>query len=97
MNITKAHISIGTLITVIPLVAGAALWYDGMKEKQHEDIQVAASAGDVELTLQQINLELKLLRTIQERRELTADEADRKAYLEALREIMIAEQKKRIA
>lgn len=96
-DITKTHISIGTLIVVIPMVAGAALWYDNRNDDQHAEMQVAAVAGDVELTLQTINLELKLLRTIEERRALSADEADRKAYLEALREIMITEQKKRVA
>jgi hypothetical protein len=97
MNITKAHVSIGTLIVVVPMLAGAALWYEGKNDAEHAEIQFAASAGDVELSIQQINLELKLLRTIAERRVLTADELDRKDYLEALREIMVAEQKKRIA
>lgn len=108
MNITKAHISVGTLITVIPLIAGAALWYDNRQDAQHEEIQAEATAsdeaiqtvmfaGDVELSLQQIELELKMFRMIAERRALTADEQDRKEYLEALREILIAEQRKKVA
>lgn len=108
MNITKVHISVGTLITVIPLLAGAAIWYDSRQDAQHDEITAAATAqdteitqtfaaGDVELTLQQIELELKMFRMIMERRPLNADEEDRKTYLEALREIIVAEQRKKVA
>ena len=97
MNITKAHISVGTLITVIPLVAGAALWYDTRIDTQHQEIIAQTQAADVELELQRIELELKMLRNIEERRDLTADELDRKEYLETLREIIIAEQRKQVA
>lgn len=97
MNITKAHISVGTLITVIPMLAGAALWYDTRMDGQHEQIQAQTVAADIELELQRIELELKLLRTIQERRELSPDEQDRKDYLEALREIIIGEQRGSVA
>jgi hypothetical protein len=95
MNITKAHISIGSLITVIPLVAGAALWYDGLQAAQHEQITAAQVASNVELDLQRVELELKLLRTIEERRELTPDEQDRLEYLKQLREVLIEEQRKK--
>jgi TRAP-type C4-dicarboxylate transport system substrate-binding protein len=97
MNITKSHISVGTLITVIPLVAGAALWYDGLKEAQHEAISQTLVASNVELDLQRVELELKLLRTIIERRALTPDEQDRLEYLKQLREVLIAEQRKKDA
>ena len=97
MNITKVHISVSTLIVVIPLLAGATIWYDTRQDNQHDAITAEAFAGNVELSLQQIDLELKLLRTIAERRALTADEADRKKYLEALREIIVAEQRKQVA
>jgi hypothetical protein len=93
MNITKAHISVGTLITVVPMLAGAAIWYDTRSYEQHKEIQIYAAQQDVELELQRIELELKLMRVIEERRELTPDEADRKEYLEALREIIIEEQR----
>ena len=93
MNVTKAHISIGSLVTIIPLLAGAVLWYDGLQAHAHKQIEAAVMAGDVELELQRVELELKLLRTIEERRELTPDEEDRKDYLESLREILIAEQR----
>jgi hypothetical protein len=95
MNITKAHISIGSLITVVPILAGAVLWYDGLQAAQHETIKAQQVAASVELDLQRVELELKLLRTIEERRELTPDEKDRKAYLESLREVLIAEQRKK--
>lgn len=97
MNITKAHISVGTLITVIPMLAGAAIWYDTRSDEQHRELQAYTAQQDVELELQRIELELKLLRTIEERRELTPDEEDRKEYLEALREIIIEEQRGYVA
>ena len=94
MNITKAHISIGTLITVIPLVAGAVMWYDGLQAKAHDTITAQQVAANVELDLQRVELELKLLRTIEERRELTPDEQDRLDYLKQLREVLIEQQRK---
>jgi len=97
MNITKAHISIGSLITVVPILAGAVLWYDGLQASAHEAITAQVMAADVELDLQRVELELKLLRSIQERRELTPDELDRLEYLKQLREVLIAEQRKKVA
>jgi hypothetical protein len=108
MNITKAQISIGTLAAAIPVILGALMWTRGWVNDGHAAVALEAEANDtvlsavqyagqVELTLQQINLELKMLRTIQERRALTADEQDRKTYLEALREIIVAEQRKKVA
>ena len=94
-------ISIGLLIAIIPLCAGAAIWYDNRQDDQHDEISLVAAeqrfAGDVELSLQQIELELKMFRMIMERRPLTADEEDRKTYLEALRSIIVAEQQKKVA
>lgn len=95
MNVSKAHISIGTLITLVPLLAGAALWYDNIKNEQHEAIVMTAQSGYVELDLQRVELELKLLRTISERRELTEDEKDRLEYLKQLREVLLTEQRKK--
>lgn len=95
MNITKAHISIGSLITVVPVLAGAVLWYDGLQAAQHDTIKAQQVAASVELDLQRVELELKLLRTIEERRQLTSDELDRLEYLKQLREILIAEQRKK--
>lgn len=107
MNITKAHLSVGTLITVIPLVAAASIWYDGRRDDQHgaivaqveESREFAASESyrkSVDLELQAINLELKILRTIQERRPLTLDEEDRLAYLVSLREILLEAQREQV-
>jgi hypothetical protein len=109
MKIDKTStISIGTLITVIGGAWVFFQWYDGNQAKAHDQLRVEAvalaenvdaeqHAADIELSLQQINLELKLLRAIEERRPLSADELDRKEYLEALREILIAEQRKKVA
>ncbi len=102
MNITKnTQISIGALVVIIPMLAGAALWYEGHRDEivTAGDTVVAQTsfAGEIELSLQQIELELKMFRMIAERRPLTADEEDRKTYLEALREIIVAEQRKKVA
>lgn len=102
MSITKeTKISIGALLVIIPLLAGAAIWYEDHRDEAVDEgdfaVQSQSFAGDVELSLQQIELELKMFRVIAERRALTADETDRKAYLEALREIIVAEQRKKVA
>jgi uncharacterized protein HemX len=93
-------IAIGTALSIITAAAGAGVWYDGTQQAEHEAIETELDqeihAGGVELSLQQVELELKLLRAIQERRALTADELDRKAYLEAYRLILVAEQKKQV-
>lgn len=107
MNITKAHLSVGTLITIIPLMAAASIWYDGRRDEQHgaivaqveESREFAASESyrkSVDLELQGINLELKVLRSISERRELTADELDRLEYLKELREILLEAQREQV-
>lgn len=101
-------ISVGLLLAVVPMVVAAAFWYDGLKNAQHKtlaaeaarqalEVDVEQHAGDIELSLQQIELELKMYRLIMERRALTADEEDRKQYLEDLRTIIVAEQRKAVA
>ena len=94
-------IALGTVISMLTAGAGAAVWYDGTQQAEHDAIESQLDeeihAGNVELGLQQIALELKLYRTISERRPLTMDELDRKTYLEALRLILVAEQKKQVA
>jgi len=102
MSVTQnTKISIGALIAIVPLIAGAAFWYEGHRDEDvalaDMVVQAQSFAGDVELSLQQIELELKMLRGFAERRPLTADEEDRKKYLEALREIIVAEQRKKVA
>ena len=97
MKIDKTTgISIGTLLVVIPLLAGAAIWTKGWVEDGDDVVTASAFAGDVELSLQQIELELKMYRIIAERRALTPDEQDRKSYLEALRAILVTEQRKHV-
>lgn len=88
--------AIGTLIAVVSAGAGGVAWYDDRKQAEHEVIEATQVAGDVELSLQTVNLEIKLLRTIQERRELTPDEKDRLSYLLALRTILIEEQRSKV-
>ena len=94
-------IAIGTALSIVTAVAGAGVWYDGTQQVEHDQIAEEADkeihAGGVELNLQQIELELKLYRAIKERRPLTPDEQDRKAYLEALRLILLAEQQKQVS
>ncbi len=94
-------VGIGVVISALTAVASGAIWYDGTQQAEHDQIEQTADverhAGNVELSLQQISLELKLYRAIKERRDLTLDELDRKEYLEALRLILVAEQQKQIA
>ena len=87
--------STANLIGILTPLAGAVLWYDGRQDEEHVEIKAQMIAGDVELDLQRVELELKLLRTIQERRELTEDELDRLEYLKQLRAILIEEQRKK--
>lgn len=93
-HLTVKNISLGTLIAMIPLVAGAVVWYDGLNEKRHSAIVASRYVADVDLDLRLVEVELKQLRAIEERRPLTADEQDRKAYLEERRRILLAEQQK---
>lgn len=84
---------VGISLALVTTAAGAYVYDLGKRAEQHEALTASAVAGDVELELKRVDLELKLLRTIQERRELTADEADRKTYLEDLRKVLIEEQR----
>lgn len=105
MNITQnTKVSIGALVVIIPLVAGAVTWYDGRQDGEHAVIAEQAAAQteqtasesyrkSVELELRAIEIELKLLRTIEERRPLTADEQDHKDYLLELRAILLEAQR----
>jgi len=95
----------------IALVAGMAsvgVWYNSTQSTAHAELRASISAesaeiqtrmamGGIELDLKAIALELKLYRTIEERRALTPDEKDRKDYLEALRTVLLAEQLKKVA
>ena len=99
-NITKG-ISIASVVAVLGIV-GTGYGYDvSQRTAQHAeietDIQQKMFAGNVELDLQSIELELKMYRTISERRELTRDETDRVEFLKSKRAILIAEQKRQIA
>ena len=98
MKITPALC--GTVVAVVATVVsgfvGFWVWDQGLEEHEHEILTQQQVAGDVELDLQRVELELKLLRTIEERRPLTADEQDRKDYLLALRMILREQQNTKV-
>lgn len=81
--------AIGTVVAVLGLGGGFYTWDLSQREAVYERLSAQQVAGDVELELARVNLELKLLRDIEERRQLTADEEDRQAYLLALREKLL--------
>ena len=84
------------VLTVLAALAGVYVWEKDQQAQAHNLMDGAVLASNVELSLQQLELELKMFRTIQERRELTADELARKEYIEAYRLILLAEQKKKV-
>jgi hypothetical protein len=90
-------IRLAVVLTILGLLGSAYAWDVNRRDVVHESIDHEMHAGNIELTLQGINLELKMYRAIEERRELTPDEKDRKEYLEELRLILVAEQKKQVA
>lgn len=98
MKITPALC--GTVVAIAATVVSGAIafwvWDQGLEAHEHDTIKIQMVAGDVELDLQRVELELKLLRTIEERRALTADEQDRKDYLLSLRIILREQQKQKV-
>lgn len=94
---------IGAGLATLTLL-GALYTYDQkLEDDEHQDIAAVIStvtdqmlAADVELDLQRVELELKLLRTIEERRPLTPDEEDRKQYLLELRRILREQQQQKV-
>ena len=96
-------VAIPVVLTLIAMLAGGYVWEKGLQANEHKILADADAtlnadiiAGDLELDLQRIELELKMLRNLEERRPLTPDEQDRREYLEALRAILLTAQKKRI-
>ena len=94
---------IGTALATLTMLGALYAYDQGLENDKHEEIAVAIQAvtaqmiaGDVELDLQRVELELKLLRTLEERRELTSDEADRKQYLLELRRILREQQQQKV-
>ena len=84
--------TIATIVGIGSTLAGGYAYDLSMRADAHDQIDATVVAGDVELDLQRVELELKLYRTIEERRALTADEADRKRYLEELRRVLLDKQ-----
>ncbi len=109
MTINKTTgISIGALAVIIPLLAGSAVWYDGLQYDEHKAIEAKAVAQDeavsqssyianrnVELEL--IESKLKMYRVIVERRPLTPDEAADEEWLKTRKAILLQEQRDRRA
>ena len=94
---------IGTALATLTMLGGLYAYDQSLEAAEHEEIQQTIAtvtaqmiAGDVELDLQRVELELKLLRTLEERRELTSDEEDRKQYLIELRRILREQQKNKV-
>lgn len=81
--------AVGTAVAVLGLGGGFYTWDLNQRQAVYESLSAAQVAGDVELELARVNLELKLLRDIEERRQLTPDEEDRRTYLLALREKLL--------
>jgi len=92
------------MLTVIGLLAGGYAFEKRLQTSQHvllaaadTELNAKIIEGGLESDIQRIELELKMYRSIAERRELTPDEQDRVAYLKELRTILLAEQRKRVA
>jgi len=90
-------VTIGTVIAGLGLV-GAGYAYDvDIRGEQHEIIASNAHVSSVELNLQIVQAELKMYRSIQERRELSSDELARVEFLKTKLLILLAEQAKQVA
>ena len=96
-------IPIAIALTLIAMLAGGYVWEKGLQADEHtilaeadDDLNAQIIAGGLESDIQRIELELKMYRSIEERRELTPDEQDRVDYLKGLRTILLVEQKKRL-
>ena len=98
---------IGTGLACLTLLGSLYAYDQSLENDKHAEIELQLQenfatvtaqmiAGDVELDLQRVELELKLLRTLEERRELTSDEQDRKDYLLELRRILREQQKNKV-
>ncbi len=89
-------ISISVVVALLTMFGGAYAWDSSQRQQTHEDMRTHVAMADIELDLRRIDLELKLLRTIEERRALTPDEQDRKNYLLTLRGILREKQQREI-
>jgi hypothetical protein len=89
------HITVASvtgLIAVLAPLAGAILWYDGLQAAQHEEMMISVASSQTDLDLRLVEAELKHLRDLADRRELTADEKDRLLYLRDRRRILMEAQ-----
>lgn len=109
MKIDKTTgISIGALIAIIPLIAGAVIWYDKEQTAEHVVIEAEAVAGDVQVAqsayvanrdveLELIEAKLKMYRMLREHRALTPDEEADEEWLKKRKSILLEEKRERRA
>ena len=95
----KRYIEIGTILGVITLLSGAYAW-DSTRRDTHimseiDEVGYSSHSKSTDLDLRLVDIELKHLRSVAERRPLTPDELDRQAYLLERRRILMEEQRKR--
>jgi hypothetical protein len=107
MSISQnTKISLGAIIAIVPLIAGAVAWYDGQQDEEHDAIELAATDADLvvaqasyeqnrDVELELIDAKLKLYRMVREHRDLTDDEKAEEEWLKERKRILIEEQRKR--
>ncbi len=88
-------IEIGLAIAILGSTSGAYLWDADRREsgynETHEQITADSSRRATEAELQRVQLEIKFLLEVSERRSLSVDEQDRLGYLRSLR-VLLREQ-----
>lgn len=95
MNGKQIGILVGTVLPVLTAAAGYHTWQAGEEDKKVEAVEAYAAERSYELELQLIEAQLKHLRSVAERRPLTADESDELELLRQKRLILLEEMKKR--
>lgn len=91
IQVTKEMIAIGSV--AFGAISGGYTWDLNQRAAAHDDLETHFAAAGVELDLKLVELELKFLRDIEARRELSLDERDRRSYLEEVRRVLIEEQR----
>ena len=88
-------ISIAIALTLIAMFADGYVWEKGLQADEHTilaevdaGLNAQIIAGGLESDIQRIELELKMYRSIEERRKLTPHEQDRVDDVKALRTLL---------
>ena len=103
---TNSKISIGVIIALIPLIAGAVVWYDERKQDEHVAIETAAEEDRAvvaqvayvqnrEVEIELIDAKLKMYRMLREHRALTPDELADEEWLKERKRILLNEKRQR--